>query len=322
MTARPDVGDLLDRFRAGVGANVSATVELLVRVEALVRRAVAERPASAPPAADVLARLVGAGLSSCAEVSRHLLAMLDGLVSVAERALLPAAVEGEDPAADAAAADAAAGSAVDPRVDGRPGERVPQALDAVESDPPAGPVRGVGGEEFGEEVVLVDEEGHEVGRTPKLAAHATPGQLHRAVSVFVFSTAGDLLLQRRAPGKYHFAGRWSNTCCGHPRPGEPVVAAGRRRLVDELGMDCELVEVATFRYEARDEASGLVERELDHLLVGVGGTAPDPRPDEVDAVRWTEPGALAADIAADPSVYTPWLPGALARVIEARRAQS
>lgn len=283
MTARLDVGDVLDRFRAVVEANVSGTVELLVRVEALVRRAVAQRPASAPTAAGVLARLVDAGLSSYAEVSRHLLALLDGLVSVAERALLPA---------------------------------------AAEADPPAGPVGGAGGEEPGEEVVLVDEEGHEVGRTPKLAAHAPPGQLHRAVSVFVFSTAGDLLLQRRAPGKYHFAGRWSNTCCGHPRPGEPVVAAGRRRLAAELGMDCELVEVATFRYEASDEASGLVERELDHLLVGVAGTAPDPRPDEVDAVRWTEPGALAADIAADPSVYTPWLPGALARVIEARRAQS
>lgn len=283
VTARPDVGDLLDRFRAVVEANVSGTVELLSRVEALVRRAVAQRPASAPPAADVLARLVDAGLSSGAEVSRHLLALLHGLVSVAERAVLPA---------------------------------------AVEADPRAGPVSGVGGEEPGEEVVLVDEEGHEVGRSPKLAAHATPGQLHRAVSVFVFSTAGDLLLQRRAPAKYHFAGRWSNTCCGHPRPGESVVAAGRRRLVDELGMDCELVEVATFRYEALDEASGLVERELDHLLVGVAGTAPDPRPGEVDAVRWTEPGVLAADIAADPSVYTPWLAGALARVIEARRAQS
>ena len=176
-----------------------------------------------------------------------------------------------------------------------------------------------GGEDAGEEVVLVDEDGHEVGRSPKLAAHAPPGQLHRAVSVFVFSTAGDLLLQRRAAAKYHFAGRWSNTCCGHPRPGESVVAAGRRRLVDELGMDCELVEVATFRYEAHDEASGLVERELDHLLVGVAGTAPHPCPGEVEALRWVDPGALAADVAADPSAYTPWLPGALGRVIGARR---
>jgi isopentenyl-diphosphate delta-isomerase len=180
-------------------------------------------------------------------------------------------------------------------------------------------VSGTGGADAGEEVVLVDEEGRDVGRSGKLAAHAAPGQLHRAVSVFVFSPAGHLLLQRRAPVKYHFAGRWSNTCCGHPRPGEPVVDAGRRRLVDELGMDCELVEVATFRYEALDEASGLVERELDHLLVGVAEADPDPRPHEVDAVRWVGPDALVAEIAGDPGAFTPWLPGALGRVIEARR---
>lgn len=269
-TAGRSVGDLVDEFRAVVEANVAGTVELLARVEAVVRRAVAERPTSPPDARQALGRLVDAGLSSYAEVTRHLLALLDGLVSVAERALLPPA----------------AGSGTD----------------------------------AGEEVVLVDEGGREVGRAGKLAAHAAPGQLHRAVSVFVFSPAGDLLLQRRAAVKYHFAGRWSNTCCGHPRPGESVVDAGRRRLADELGMDCELVEVATFRYEAHDEASGLVERELDHLLVGVAAAAPDPRADEVDAVRWVEPGALVADIADDPGAYTPWLPGALGRVIEARRA--
>ena len=271
VTRQDGIGDLVDRFRAVVEANVAGTVDLLARVEALVRRAVAERPASPPAAADALARLVDAGLSSYAEVTRHVLALVDGLVSVAERAVLP-------------------------------------------------PEAGNGEPDPGQEVVLVDDDGHEVGRSGKLAAHAPPGQLHRAVSVFVFSPAGELLLQRRAPVKYHFAGRWSNTCCGHPRPGETVVGAGRRRLADELGMDCELVEVATFRYEAHDEASGLVERELDHLLVGVAEAVPDPRPDEVDAVRWVEPSALVAAVADDPSAYTPWLPGALGRVIEARRA--
>ena len=103
LPAGGHVDHLLDRFRAVVEANVSGTVELLARVEAVARRAVAERPASAPGAADVLARLVDAGLSSVAEVSRHTLALLDGLVSVAERALLPAAAEGGPPAAEAAA---------------------------------------------------------------------------------------------------------------------------------------------------------------------------------------------------------------------------
>ena len=169
----------------------------------------------------------------------------------------------------------------------------------------------------GDEVVLVDEHGRAVGREGKLAAHRAPGRLHRAVSVFVFTSAGELVLQRRAPGKYHFAGRWSNTCCGHPRPGEPVVVAGRRRLVDELGIDCELVEVGTLRYEARDDASGLVETELDHLLVGVSDADPRPDPSEADGVRRVAPAALVADMRADPEAYTPWLAEALAVVMAA-----
>jgi len=180
--------------------------------------------------------------------------------------------------------------------------------------------RPVTGDDAGEMVVLVDQDDREVGTAPKLEAHVAPGRLHRAVSVFVFSPAGDLLLQRRAGAKYHFARRWSNTCCGHPRPGEPVVAAGRRRLVEELGMDCPLTEVATMSYQAADGTSGLVEREVDHLLVGVSGAAPRPCADEVDAVRWVSPLALVADLAEDPGSYTPWLAEALAVVLEHRRA--
>lgn len=171
-----------------------------------------------------------------------------------------------------------------------------------------------------EAVVLVDDDDREVGQAEKLAAHAAPGQLHRAVSVFVFSAGGALLLQRRATAKYHFAGLWSNTCCGHPRPGESVLDAGRRRLADELGMDCELVEVATLRYEARDDASGLVEREVDHLLVGVSDAAPAPNPREVDAIRWAAAEDVLSDVAADPASYTPWFGEALALVAVARSA--
>lgn len=162
--------------------------------------------------------------------------------------------------------------------------------------------------------MLVDDEDRAVGEAEKLAAHAAPGQLHRAVSVFVFSPAGELLLQRRAAVKYHFGGRWSNTCCGHPRPGESVIDAGRRRLADELGMGCTLVEVALLRYEAADEGSGLVERELDHLLVGVSDDVPRPDPDEVDAVRWAPADDVLADLAAHPESFTPWFGPALALV--------
>jgi isopentenyl-diphosphate delta-isomerase len=156
-------------------------------------------------------------------------------------------------------------------------------------------------------VVLVDEAGRDLGAAEKLAAHQAPGQLHRAFSVFVFTSAGLLLLQRRAAGKYHFAGRWSNSCCGHPRPGEAVAAGGGRRLYEELGIRCELEEVGAFRYAATDQASGLVEQELDHLLVGVSDDDPAPDPAEVDAVRLVSLEELAEGIRADPGAYTPWL---------------
>ena len=166
-------------------------------------------------------------------------------------------------------------------------------------------------------VVLVDEGGRDIGTAPKLDAHQAPGQLHRAFSVFVFTSTGDVVLQRRAAGKYHFAGRWSNTCCSHPRPGETILAAAARRVAEEMGMACPLREVGTFRYDACDEASGLVERELDHLLVGTSDVAPSPDPAEVGEVRLLTLPALLADLAAHPDVYTPWLPAAAALVAKA-----
>lgn len=168
-------------------------------------------------------------------------------------------------------------------------------------------------------VVLVDEDGRDLGPAEKLAAHRAPGQLHRAFSVFVFTSGGRLLLQRRAAGKYHFAGRWSNSCCGHPRPGETVAAGGGRRLYEELGISCELEEVGSFRYAATDRASGLAELELDHVLVGVSDADPAPDPAEVDAVRLVGLEELAEAMRADPEAYTPWLDQATALVAAWRR---
>lgn len=125
--------------------------------------------------------------------------------------------------------------------------------------------------------------------------------------MFVFTSSGHLLLQRRATGKYHFAGRWSNSCCGHPRPGEAVATGAGRRLFEELGISCGLEEVGSFRYSATDEASGLVELEVDHVLVGVSDAEPAPDPAEVDGVRLVLMEDLAEGIRADPAAYTPWL---------------
>ena len=167
-----------------------------------------------------------------------------------------------------------------------------------------------------ERVVLVDENDRALGSAGKLAAHRDGGRLHRAFSVFLFDEAGRMLLQRRAAAKYHFPGYWTNACCGHPRPGEALLDAARRRVREELGVDVELRPLFAFVYEARDAASGLTEREYDHVLVGRLATEPTPAPEEIESLAWWEPAALQRDVDANPRAYTPWFVEALPRVVE------
>ncbi|MFJ2475076.1 isopentenyl-diphosphate Delta-isomerase [Streptomyces sp. NPDC087659] len=129
---------------------------------------------------------------------------------------------------------------------------------------------------------LVDETGRTIGTAEKLSAHQAPGQLHRAFSVFLFDEHGRLLLQRRAFGKYHSPGVWSNTCCGHPYPGEAPFTAAARRTHEELGVSPSLLaEAGTVRYNHPDPASGLVEQEFNHLFVGLVQSPLRPDPEEV-----------------------------------------
>ena len=154
-------------------------------------------------------------------------------------------------------------------------------------------------------VVLVDARDVEVGVAPKLDAHRD-GRLHRAVSVVLFDDGGRLLLQQRAGGKYHSAGLWSNTCCGHPRPGETITAAAQRRLSDELGIeDCGLTPVSEFLYYAEVD-DGLVEHELDHVLIGRYSGELRLNPLEVSATRWIEQKLLFEELEERPGTYTAW----------------
>lgn len=142
---------------------------------------------------------------------------------------------------------------------------------------------------------LVDEAGTTIGTAEKLSAHRAPGRLHRAFSVFLLDDDGRMLLQRRATGKYHSPGVWSNSCCGHPYPGEPPFAAAARRVAEELGMGPDLMLAAgTVRYHHPDPASGLVEREYNHLFVGRVSEELHPDPAEVGEVRFAGPEELAA----------------------------
>ncbi|MBU3928828.1 MAG: NUDIX domain-containing protein, partial [Bacteroidetes bacterium] len=98
-----------------------------------------------------------------------------------------------------------------------------------------------------EYVVLVNQEDRPLGTLEKMEAHER-GVLHRAFSVFVFNKSGELMLQKRAEDKYHSPGLWTNTVCSHPRLNEAVMQAAHRRLLEEMGFDCELKKVFSFIY--------------------------------------------------------------------------
>jgi isopentenyl-diphosphate delta-isomerase len=157
-------------------------------------------------------------------------------------------------------------------------------------------------------VELVTPDGRTIGVATKTEVHLPPGRLHRAVSAFLLDAAGDLVVQRRAPGKHHGAGLWANTACSHPAPGESPEDAVRRRLAEELGLDGQLsLEAAgTVLYRVTDRATGLVEHEHDHLFVGRLVGVPEPDPDEVDAVGTRSLESLA-ELADDDSEHVPWL---------------
>ena len=160
-----------------------------------------------------------------------------------------------------------------------------------------------------EEVVLVDPIDNVVGTAPKLRAHQE-GLLHRAISVFVYNAAGELLLQRRAGGKYHSAGLWTNSCCSHPRPDEKPHQAAVRRLREEMGIEVDLDYALSFLYHAKLE-NGLIEHELDHVFVGRYEGDPLPDPDEVDGWRWVAPEILRGELDHAPERFTAWFPMAL-----------
>lgn len=169
-----------------------------------------------------------------------------------------------------------------------------------------------------ERVILVDPDDAELGTAPKLEAHRT-GALHRAFSVFVFDAEGRMLLQRRAEGKYHCGGLWTNAACGHPRPGEATRAAAARRLEEEMGFTCPIERRTALLYRA-EVGGGLVEHELDHVFVGEFAGEPVPDPHEVGAWRWITAPELRAELARAPERYTPWFRLLVEEVLASRAA--
>jgi isopentenyl-diphosphate delta-isomerase len=163
-------------------------------------------------------------------------------------------------------------------------------------------------------VILVDDLDNPIGEMDKLEAHRL-GNLHRAFSIFIMNEAGEMLLHRRALEKYHSGGLWTNACCSHPRPSETILQAANRRLDEEMGMSTRLESLFHFTYLAKFE-NGLIEHELDHVLLGYSESIPNPKPAEVMDYRWLAIEELLYELNEHPENYTVWFRVALPRLLE------
>lgn len=155
-----------------------------------------------------------------------------------------------------------------------------------------------------EYITLVDENDNVVGAAEKIGAHRN-AMLHRAFSIFIFNSRGELLIQQRSEKKYHSPGMWANTCCGHPRPGETLEGAAHRRLREEMGFDAPLAKAFSFIYKCEFE-NGLTENEYDYVLIGKWDGEPKKNPDEAADYKWISKDTLEEDIKKNPDKYTLW----------------
>ena len=153
-------------------------------------------------------------------------------------------------------------------------------------------------------VILVDENDKEIGTCEKLKAHKE-GKLHRAFSIFIFNSKGELLLQQRAKEKYHSGGLWTNTVCSHPEPNKDILKSIKSRLKEEMGFSTKVKELFSFIYKS-DYKNGLIEYEFDHVFFGLYEKNPKPNPEEVMDFKWIKIEDIKNDINNNPNKYTSW----------------
>jgi isopentenyl-diphosphate delta-isomerase len=154
------------------------------------------------------------------------------------------------------------------------------------------------------EVILVDASDNATGSLEKMQAHQQ-GLLHRAFSVFLFNSKGEMLLQQRAMAKYHSGGLWTNACCSHPLPGEETITAAKRRLREELGFETPIHKVFDFVYKA-DMENGLTEYEFDHVFVGEYEGDIIFNPEEVMDICYKNMSEIRINLLHHPRNYTAW----------------
>ncbi len=155
-----------------------------------------------------------------------------------------------------------------------------------------------------EHVILVDDNDNAIGTMEKMEAHRK-GLLHRAFSVVLFNSKGEILIQKRAQSKYHSGGLWTNACCSHPLPNEPIAEATQRKLKQEMGIELQTTFAYKFFYYTQFEAN-LIEHECDHVFTGTFDGVPIINPNEVEDWKYISMEKLCEDVRANPDHYTYW----------------
>ena len=155
-----------------------------------------------------------------------------------------------------------------------------------------------------EHVVLVDEQDNAIGTMEKLEVHQK-GILHRAFSILLFNSKGEILLQKRSHLKYHSSSLWTNACCSHPLPNETMQVATRRKLKQEMGIDLQTEFAYKFIYKANLD-KGLTEHECDHVFIGTFDGVPEINREEVEDWKFVNIDALKKDILKNKNAYTYW----------------
>ena len=165
-----------------------------------------------------------------------------------------------------------------------------------------------------EQVILVNKKDEPIGLMDKLEAHEK-GALHRAVSVFIFNSNHELLIQRRALEKYHTPGIWSNTACSHPRNGESTLSCANRRLFEEMGIKTKIFPIFSFIYKAEFQ-NNLIEHELDHVFMGFTNKKPNPKHEEVCDWKYVDNISLRKLLNDSPESFSPWFKICFERVFQ------